>query len=286
MAGNKTFRLDPELLRHYRELAGKSQTNVATELRDNPDSSRAAVTTYQRLERTGKTTRVRAQRIAKILGIPLELLVDNSSKRSVGPIGPLATQIKDACQRLVDSGSLKKLLQVERDKAESGDVNYEWALSPLIASDEASGAQSLTTEATYIICDHIERYSLSAKQDVNDPLFDLLGVEKEHRHDPLIYKGLWFVQDSSDNAFPGQIFHGLIDAFEAVSKRLNSHKKIAIRARLTTDENAYRLTFSHQFKFEDFWIEITRCTASPDNSGIRFVSPTDYQKCSGTCLVH
>ncbi|AOV18300.1 hypothetical protein BJI67_15615 [Acidihalobacter aeolianus] len=43
------------------------------------------------------------------------------------------------------------------------------------------------------------------------------------------------------------------------------------------DDYVFRLAFFYEFEYRNFIIEITRCTASPDNRGIQFARPTVIQ---------
>jgi len=78
--GRPTFNIDGQRLRDLREEMGKTQLAIAKEIharlgqKKHPSTDKTLESDYQRIERTGRTSRQRAEVIAEIFGVTVEVL--------------------------------------------------------------------------------------------------------------------------------------------------------------------------------------------------------------------
>lgn len=271
MPGSKTFLLDPKLIRHYRERQGITQTKVAlsfdTTTDRSPEKVRSLVTSYQKMERTGKTTRKRAAKLAEILGVPLECMLPTSEVKEAQGIGPLFSAIKHAVRKVLSDPD-KKLMQKlsERSDPESGALSYdEWLLSLFKKGD--------ADEASLEIGRFVERLSLTTERHDIDGLLDILEIEEQAKRAFIYIDGLFFIQ-TSDHISYGQevarVIQGVFMGNQVMDEIANKSGRVALRATLSRPKVIYRINFEHEFSVHDWWIEIARCAPTLDGNGIRF----------------
>jgi transcriptional regulator with XRE-family HTH domain len=92
--GRPVFQIDPTRLRGLRDEAGLTQAEVASrayQLLKKPDTS--ATKHYQKVEKTGKTSKAMAQALADVLNTPLGVLIGDSPEDAASGIDRLEIQL-------------------------------------------------------------------------------------------------------------------------------------------------------------------------------------------------
>lgn len=98
--GRPTFTIDGQRLKELREGAGKTQLSIAKETHaklgiTHPSTDKTLESDYQRIERTGRTSRPRAEALAEILGITVEVLQGKCVPEPVDYVAGIAERLKE-----------------------------------------------------------------------------------------------------------------------------------------------------------------------------------------------
>lgn len=173
--GRPTFIIDPQRLRDLRTEAGKTQLDVAKDLQakldmKHPSNDATLLSGYQRIERTGNTSRQRAEALADIFEVTIEVL---QGKGTPEPSDYLA-RITSLLREQFSTGTNEVLIRALEQSAGTSELNDE-SIS-LLAED---------------IADRIEAAQLGRNPSELAELTEITGLPESELLKPANVHGYW-----------------------------------------------------------------------------------------------
>lgn len=199
-AGRPSFKINPKVLQNLRRDKGLTQKELASRVNEKlnrPKGEEATlISSYQRIERTGNTSSARAQALATVLDVTLDVLTGHVAPKRADYVQHITALVR----RQLEAGKLNEL-QATID-LEATQVGEEKALSRIARQ----------------IAQQIEHAQLGRNpSDIKD-LLSLTGLSEAELLSPANVDGFWFVTvGSSVGPNRSDVFHG----FDALSWHLN-----------------------------------------------------------------
>lgn len=114
--GRPTFTIDRQRLRDLRKEAGKTQLAVAKELHamlgeSYPSTDATLVTDYQRIERNGRTSRQRAEALADIFDVTIEVLQGKGTPEPFDYLAGIASLLREQFSSGANAALIRALEQ-------------------------------------------------------------------------------------------------------------------------------------------------------------------------------
>lgn len=219
----------------------------------------AATSTYQKIERTGKTSFKTAQTLAEIFGVTLRAIKGDE------PI--------DAFKRL-QAMLGKKLANPNMDQLRQEHAKLKKEC-PNLDPDK------ILDELAKDIGERLEAAQLNRDQNEFDELSKLLDTPIDELKKPVFVRGHWWVTTSHHDRFSGVVVSG-VSALLAEVKRLVSNFPLVNLAdrRLTITLSRRQLRYRLQVEVFGFlrrpdWIEWVRCEPNGD-VGLRWSLPSEW----------
>lgn len=209
-----TFQIDPQRLRGLRKEHGFTQQKLANEvyalllennqspkkLRENNPSAETLLNNYQRIERSGKTSRERADALATVLDVSVDLLQGIQQPEPFDYLKRITTlltvQIKD-----------KKNVALQRRLERLADLGDDDPLPYLIEE----------------ISEKIEAVQLGRNPSEITDLVDLTGLPEDELLKPANVLGHWFVIVKSYQGKESYIFHDAREVSYQIKKKIDEH---------------------------------------------------------------
>lgn len=167
--GRPTYVIDADRLKGIRHEKGFTQQQVATELNQffggTPESM---LTGYQRVEKTGKTSRKRAEALAQILGVTVHMLTGEKSPEPSSYLSKIEALVRTKLSEKNNAALQKKLDE------------YESMPDPITSIAEDVGAM-------------IEEVQLGRNPTAISELVEYLGVPESELLAPAYYQGHWLL---------------------------------------------------------------------------------------------
>lgn len=259
--GRPTFHLDGQRLRELRKDAGKTQAGIASELyaRLSPThkhSQETCIANYQRIERTGHTSRQRAQALADILEVPLEVLQGTALPEPIDYLANIAALL----HKQFAAGAGDELVQALQRCAGTS-IPDDGAIRILA---EEIGAE-------------IEAVQLGRNPDALADLIALTGLPEPELLRPANVFGHWLVIANGPHLHRTEFVWGVdrVAGYiqEILGDRWNDEGSDS-SVRMHYEEPWYRLEIRCGMEGQDlFRIDIARCPPS-DGTGIRWSTPS------------
>ncbi|MDZ4201910.1 MAG: helix-turn-helix transcriptional regulator [Gallionella sp.] len=173
--GRPTFIIDPQRLRDLRTEAGKTLLDVAKDIQaklgmKHPSNDATLLSCYQRIERTGNTSRRRADALADIFEVTIEVL---QGKGTPKPSDYLA-RITSLLREQFSTGTNEVLIRALEQSAGTSELNDE-SIS-LLAED---------------IADRIEAAQLGRNPSELAVLTEITGLPESELLKPANVRGHW-----------------------------------------------------------------------------------------------
>lgn len=283
--GRQKFTIDGKRLKSLREEKCKTQLTIAKELyaklgiKTNA-SDKLLLTSYQRNERTGNITRQRANALAEILGVQLEVLQgerpsgEDKQDIDIPDSWEYLQQIERTIREALEEGEnpiLQQALQKTFDEttftSNSAEENHEDAIRYL-AED---------------IAQRIEAVQLVRNKNEVAALSEMTGLSAEELLRPANAEGTWFVNiHRRENQSAG--FNARSEVTQRASwaigiikncqeLQLPDHLRGSDESiRLTQDGFWYRIEVRNSYIRRAIRIDLVRCL--PDAKGLRWVKPS------------
>lgn len=253
--GRPTFQLDAERLRRVREEAKLTQAALAGrahQLLKKPGAAADAATKhYQKIERTGRTSRAMAEALAEALGTTVAVLQGEAPDESPNWIDSLERQLRD--QLAVGSNpTLRSALERE--------------------SDASDPVRHLAVQ----IAERLEYVQLGQKSGALERLIELTGWTEAQLMQPVSLHGHWFLMSTVNGPRSSAIVLGTSEVLLRIehswAECANWHESDAT---ITLREE---LPWLH-VEVQHPRITARRCTFSfvrclPTQSGLQWVNPT------------
>lgn len=250
-----TFQIDAQRLRGLREEQGLTQQELSLAVaRHIGTAERRTLETlksdYQRIERTGRTSRKTATAIAAVLKTTVEQLQDGALPQPI-----------DYHERL------KRKLQVQL--AAGGNTVLQRALVRAGGDDVETGLDHLASDIGAMI----EAAQLSRHPDLIEKLQALTGMPVEDLLAPANVEGHWFVTVQSNVVHRSDVIHG-VHAVGFHIKTTLLGDRIALHGsdvsiRLWRDGMWYRLVLALPNGRDVMRVDFVRC--QPDEKGLRWL---------------
>jgi transcriptional regulator with XRE-family HTH domain len=269
-AGRPTFNIKPDRLRALRKQAGMTQKalaepvfSVAT-LKSVVSDPRTPTNTYQRIERTGKTSEKAARRIAEVLAQALKQDPDKTFAALCGgqpePPPDRIDEIEKQLRAQLEGGvnaSLEQALQRHND-----------ADSPV-----RELAQSISTR--------LEVAQLEQRSDELKLLTALTGWTADELQRPTSQQGYWLLVTNTYGHRETQIVLGVSEVLYQIRTRggewLDAISESDARVELTEDAPWLRVRLMrprHSMFYQEF--SFVRC--APSATGLQWVKPTEWDR--------
>ena len=247
-----SLKLSPERLKLAREATGWTQCEVMKKVRElefkenseRPESDTATLArAYSRIERSGHTSKRRAELIAQVLGVMLEEL----QSEWTGPRGRGALLLE--VQRALEARRHESTKGEEPGHDNEVDASWGWI-------DTALSAKS-TREVALDVGRALEPYQLLAENREIDHLGRFLGVELKEQ--ALHVDGLWMILcPELLSGQVGKIVHGVsgvCSTIETLLPRMVTADSAYLEDMLSS-HGRYRLRFEYPLRNEELAIEI------------------------------
>lgn len=256
--GRPTCTIDRQRLRDLREEAGKTQLTIAKEIhaklgKKSLPTDATLLSVYQRIERTGKTSRQRAEALAKIFGVTVEVL---QGKGTPEPFDYLAG-IASLLHKQLSTGQNEVLIRA-----------LERSAGTPIPSDESINCLAEDIGA------RIEVAQLARNPRELEELTKLTGLSEMELLKPANVHGHWVVIAHGIGIHSTEFVQGASGlswrVAEIVGDRLN-HRGSDASIRMYRDEPWFRLEIRRSAYPDDvIRIDWVRCDPM-DGEGIRWV---------------
>ncbi|WP_300438079.1 helix-turn-helix transcriptional regulator [Zoogloea sp.] len=254
--GRPSFKLDKQRLRSLRKEKGLSLVELSNAISTHyPNwgrgSSEATLTAnYQRIERTGSTSRKTAEAIAKALDVSLAFL----EGKEIPDSADYLKQITKLIGEQIANGDNQALLS---------------ALSNLNASSQDEGIEWLAED----ISERIEAVQLGRNPAEIADLVAYTGLSESELLTPANLKGHWFITIASRVCNRSDILHGAGQIRwhikEQVEEDFNETATDGT-IRIWRDGYWYRIEISRPSHRDLMRIDFVRC--QPDANGLRWVA--------------
>lgn len=252
--GRPSFSIDYQRLRSLREEKGMTQLSLATEAgkflgtancRDNA----TLISHYQRIERTGRTSRKTAAALAAVLKVSVELLQGLEGPEPFDYI----EQIKKQLQKQLEKGATPVLCRALEREAKSGE-------------DDALASLAMR------IGERIETVQLGRNPSMIADLATLTGFSESELLEPANVVGHWFVTVTSRVENRSDIILGAggvgYHIKELVGSHLNHFGSDGV-IRMWRDKPWFRLEIARPYIADLMRIDFVRCQS--DVKGLRWI---------------
>lgn len=260
--GRPPFQIDAKRLKELRgerQLTQKRLADAAYELAGRPKEreARTSVSSYQKVERTGRTSKAFAEALAKVLGTSLAVLQGEAPDEAPEAIDQIEQQLLAQAAQGMNT-TLKERLNRRVD-----------------GLDNQSEGERIHSLAVHI-SGRIEGVWFGQRPSELAYLAELTGWPKERLREPLNIHGYWLLQDSIEAGRGAEIILGagallirLQEKFDRIAVSLGSDAAISIHDELPwfyvdVDVGNPRIPRRHSFSF-------ARCRSS--KSGLQWVNP-------------
>lgn len=259
--GRPTFTIDRQRLRDLRNESGKTLLTVAKELHEklgkqnHPSSDATLTNDYQRIERTGRTSRQRAEALAGIFGVTVEVL---QGKGVPEPVAYLA-RISALLRERLSNGANEVLVRALDRFTDNGEPSDESIAS--LAED---------------IGRQIEAAQLGRNPAELAELAELTGLPESELLKPANVEGYWLVIVNGRGIHRTKLVHG---ATQVEWEAREIGEKLHWRGsdgwvRMFRDEPWFRIELGRGWDRKDvIRIDFVRC-APTDGTGISWVKAT------------
>ncbi|MHB1656123.1 MAG: helix-turn-helix domain-containing protein [Burkholderiales bacterium] len=254
-----TFQIDQKRLCALRNEKGFTQLKLAKEVskclgKEDTQSEETLISNYQRIERSGKTSKERARALAIVLDVSVELLQ--------GFEGPEPLDYRQNITTL-----LKK-------EIENG---ANTALQHALARKEEDGIDDALSCLSQEIGERIEAVQLGRNPSEIAKLIALTGLPESELLKPANMLGHWFVTVTSQGCNRSDIIHGVTDVCYHVQKIISDrldHFGSDNFIRLWRDDNWFRIEIGRprRTRLDLMRIDFVRCRA--DAKGLFWSTPS------------
>ncbi|KAA3652179.1 MAG: XRE family transcriptional regulator [Proteobacteria bacterium] len=265
--GRPAFTIDGARLKDLREAAGKTQLAVAKEIhaqlgKKSPSDDATLANGYQRIERTGNTSRQRAEALATIFNVTVEVLQGKALPDPVDYVANLA-----AClHKQLTSGSNCALLDALEQITDTRTPSDE-------SINDLARAIAARIEAAQLACNPHELEELSSITGL--PETELLNPANVHGH--------WIIVANGGGVHATELIRGasslafrVADIVGDLLKYRGSGSDTSIRMR--RDEPWYRLEIRRNAHADDvIRIDLARCEPT-GGKGITWAKATWYDR--------
>lgn len=259
--GRPTFTIDRQRLRDIREEASKTQLAVAKELhavlgKNYPSTDATLERDYQRIERNGRTSRQRAEALAKIFNVTVEVLQGKGIPESSDYLDGIASLLR---QRF-SSGANEALIRVLEQRTDSEEP-----------SDESIAHLASNIGA------RIEGAQLGRNPYELAELAELTGLTESELLSPANVHGHWLIIANGVGIQRTELIHGTFGLCfcvrEMVGDLLDFNGSDG-SIRMLRDEPWFRLEIRRCAYLNDILrIDFVRCLPA-DGAGIRWARAT------------
>ncbi|HCI53768.1 MAG TPA: hypothetical protein DE312_10720 [Gallionella sp.] len=260
-----TFQINPQRLRGLRIEHGFTQKKLADKLNallleknqssnkplKESSSPQTLLTTYQRIERNGKTSPERAAALATVLGVSVELLQGSEQPE------PL-----DYLKRI------KTLLTIQIENKENAALQRRFEQLAEEGNDDP--LPYLVEE----ICEKIEAVQLERNPSEITELIELTGLPENELLKPANVLGHWFVTVKSYQGKKSYIFHDAREVSYQIQKKIDehlSHFPLDSSIQMWRDGSWFRMEIKAR---QSMHIDFVRC--HPDAKGLCW-SPASWR---------
>lgn len=259
--GRPTFTIDKQRLRDLRDESGKTLLTIAKELHEklgkqnHPSTDATLTSDYQRIERTGRTSRQRAEALAGILGVTVEVLQGKGVPEPVTYLARISALLRE---RLSNGASVALVRALDRF-ADSGEPSDESIAS--LAKD---------------IGRQIEAAQLGRNPAELAELAELTGLPESELLKPANVEGYWLVIVSGQGIHRTKLVHG---ATEVIWEAREIGEELHWRGsdgsvRMVCDEPWFRVEIDRGWDRKDVVrFDFVRC-APAEGTGINWVKAT------------
>lgn len=254
--GRPSFKLDKQRLRSLRKEKGLSLVELSNAISVHyPNwgrgSSEATLTAnYQRIERTGSTSRKTAEAIAKALDVSLAFLEGKEVPDSADYLKQI---IKMIGEQIANGGNQALLSALADLNAPSKDDGLEW-----LAED---------------ISERIEAVQLGRNPAEIADLVAYTGLSESELLTPANLKGHWFVTIASRVCNRSDILHGAGQIRWHIKEQVEEYFKESTTdgtIRMWRDGYWYRIEIARPSRRDLMRIDFVRC--QPDANGLRWAA--------------
>lgn len=259
--GRPTFTIDRMRLRDLRAESGKTLLTVAKELheklgkKNHPSTDATLTNDYQRIERTGRTSRQRAEALAGIFGVTVEVLQGKGAPEPVAYLARISALLRE---RLSNNTNVALIRALDRF-ADNGEPSDESIAS--LAED---------------IGRQIEAAQLGRNPAELAELAELTGLPESELLKPANVEGYWLVIANGRGIHHTKLVHGVAGVvWEAreIGEKLHWRGSDG-SVRMFRDEPWFRVELGRGRDRKDvIRIDFVRC-APTDGTGIRWVKAT------------
>lgn len=257
-SGRPKFQIDPHRLRGAREQAGLTQSALAerayTQLGKTHTDERARETSYQRIERTGKTSAKFAAVLAANVGVTVEHLQGATPDSPPDRLALLAAQL--------------------RTQMEAGNEAVKLAL--VDHTDESNPFRALAVQ----IATELEVAQLEGRAESFDQLAQLTGLSVEELLRPGSLHGHWMLVVNRCGMRNTKIVVGVHEALHSVQEEATDwlagqwESDVHVQLEKPSKESPwFRVTFKHPRIPQKSW-SISFVRSAVSKSGLRWVKPT------------
>lgn len=259
--GRPTFTIDRQRLRDLRDESGKTLLTVAKELQEklgktnHPSTDATLISDYQRIERNGRTSRQRAEALAEVFGVTVEVL---QGKGVPGPVDYIA-RISALIRERFSNGANEALVRALDRFADKGEPSDEAIFS--LAED---------------IGRQIEAAQLGRNPAELAELAELTGLPESELLKPANVEGYWLVIVNGRGIHRTKLVHGAIAViWEAREIGGELHWRGSDGSvRMFRDEPWFRVELGRGLDRKDvIRIDFVRC-APTDGTGISWAKAT------------
>ena len=259
--GRPTFTIDRQRLQDLRKEAGKTQLTVAKELHAMLEKKRNSEddtlkSDYQRIERTGRTSRQRAEALAKIFNVTVEVLQGKGTPEPFDYIAGIASLLREQ----LSTGTNEALIRALEQSSDTREP-----------SDESIGMLAEGIGA------RIEAAQLGRNPYELAELVELTGLAETELLKPANVYGHWLLIANSLDIQRTEFIRGTFELSayvrEIVGDRLDSRGSDA-SIRMFRDEPWFRLEIRRSnHSYDILRIDFVRCAPS-DGTGVRWARAT------------
>lgn len=261
--GRPTFKIYPERLRALRQEAHLKQQSLADAVYvrlGKGSDSQSRLTSYQRIEKTGNTSREFAAQVAEVLAIPL----GKDPKTILGLLTGATPEAPNDRKEEIET-------QLRKQLTAGGNVPLRQALEHL--SDTENPVRELAMQ----IAIQLEGAHLTERQDELAHLAELTGWSMEELLRPTSSHGYWLLSAHAAGFRQTEIIYGISGVLYEIQKegedwlnRLNESD-----ARVTFIEEApwVRVLLEHP-RIPAFTRSFSFVRCTPTDSGLLWVKPT------------
>lgn len=260
MSGRPTFQIDPVRLHELRKEKRLTQAELAERAyairsapKLAPQSEKTKISTYQRIERHGRTSKAMAKALAEALGVTVGLLQGDAPDEAA-----IVEEIEQQLLAQFKAGTNVALLA---------------SLNRQLAEEDARSDEERIGSLAVDIAGSLQRIALGEHPSDLAYLAKLTAWPEEKLRERRSLHGHWLLNDSSDAS--AQIVIGfsalqrcLEECFERCSQSMSPDAVLFIREELPwfyVDVDDPRWRWRRTFSF-------VRCTPTP--SGLQWVNPT------------